>query len=398
MIHDVAIIGGGILGLATARALITERPELRIVVVEKETELATHQTGHNSGVIHAGLYYAPGSLKARLCVDGRRRLLELCDERGIPIGRCGKVVVATDAGQIPALDELGRRAAANGVEATRLGPEALTEREPHAAGVAALWVSETAVVDFRAVARTYADDAAAAGVDIRTGFEVVAAPGDNGSRRLESIAGWVEARIVVNCAGLHVDRIAELMGHRPDLRIVPFRGEYRTLKPERTDLVRSLIYPVPDPRFPFLGVHFTRNLEGRVEIGPNAILALAREGYRWGDVDLRHLARTVGSKGFLALARRNWRTGAGEMWRSLIETAFVKDASRLVPELTRDDLGGYRSGVRAQAVLPDGTLLQDFAIEESDDAVHVLNAPSPAATASLAIGDHISGRVLARLA
>lgn len=396
--HDVAIIGGGIVGLVTAYSLTRTDPGLDVVVVEKEEALATHQTGRNSGVIHAGLYYAPGSLKARLCVDGAARIKEFCAQHGITVGHCGKVVVATEQAQLPALDELARRAADNGVPTERLDAGGIAEHEPHAAGIAGLWVPVTAVVDFGEVARKYAELAAARGTEIRTGFEVVAAPVTSAGRRLESPAGWLEAKVVVNCGGLYVDRLARMMGLDTDIRIVPFRGEYYEIIPPAAALVQGLIYPVPDPRFPFLGVHFTRDVHGRVEVGPNAVLAFAREGYRRRDIVPGELAESLGTRGLWALARSYWRTGAAEMWRSVATPAFVRDAARLLPALTAQDLGHFRSGIRAQALLPDGSLLQDFAIEETADAVHVLNAPSPAATASLAIGDHIARRVLAKLA
>jgi (S)-2-hydroxyglutarate dehydrogenase len=393
----VAIIGGGIIGLATAYSLVRSRPGLDVVVVEKEDALATHQTGRNSGVIHAGLYYAPGSLKARLCVEGAARLKEFCAEHGITVGHCGKVVIATEEAQLPALEELERRAVGNGVPSERLDAAGIADHEPHAAGIAGMWVPVTAVVDFADVARMYATLAAGAGAEIRTGFEVVAAPATPSGRRLESPAGWMEAKTVVNCGGLYVDRLARMMGLETDIRIVPFRGEYYEIVPPAAELVQGLIYPVPDPRFPFLGVHFTRDVHDRVEVGPNAVLAFAREGYRRRDIVPGELAESLGTRGLWALARSYWRTGAAEMWRSVATPAFVRDAARLLPALTSQDLGDFRSGIRAQALLPDGSLLQDFAIEETADAVHVLNAPSPAATASLAIGDHISARVLTKL-
>jgi L-2-hydroxyglutarate oxidase len=395
--HDVAIIGGGIIGMSTAMALAARRPGLDVIVLEKEDQLATHQTGHNSGVIHAGLYYTPGSLKARLCVTGGRRLVSFCAEHGIPVVNSGKVVVATEDAQIPALAELERRATANGVPTERITPAQLAQKEPYVAGVASLWVPETSVVDFGRVAHAYAAVAAASGVEIRTGFEVAAAAVRNGGRRLESPAGWVDARVVVNCGGLHVDRLARMMGVEPDLRIIPFRGEYYHVEGDGAELVNGLIYPVPDPRFPFLGVHFTRDVDGRVEVGPNAVLATAREGYRRTDVDLSDFAESMRYRGLWELAKVHWRTGAGEVWRSAVKRAFVKDANRLLPALTADHLGEYRAGVRAQAVRSDGSLLQDFAIEETPDAVHVLNAPSPGATASLAIGEHIADLVVGKL-
>lgn len=395
---DVAVIGGGILGLSTVRSLVQSRPGLSTVVVEKEADLAQHQTGRNSGVIHAGLYYAPGSLKARYGVEGNRMMKRFCAENGIRVDQCGKVVVATDAEQLTALDELERRAKDNGVTARRIGIEELAEREPYAAGIDALWVDDTAVVDFGEVAVRYAAIAVDGGADIRTGFEVVAAyDTDAGSLRLESPQGPVTARVVVNCSGLHVDKIAAMTGHVPRLQIVPFRGEYREITGYSAELVQGLIYPVPDPRFPFLGVHFTRNIHGKVEVGPNAVLALAREGYGWSDVVWPQLWGTVSSSGFRRLAKEYWRTGAAEMWRSLSKREFLRDARRLLPGLRKEDLGEYRSGIRAQAVGPDGELIKDFVIQETSNAVHVLNAPSPAATASLAIGDHIASLVLPKL-
>ncbi len=394
---DVAVIGAGILGLATARALVLQRRGLSVVVVDKEDRVAAHQTGHNSGVIHAGIYYAPGSLKARLSVEGGRHMMEYCAAQGIPVGHTGKVVVATDASQVPALDELERRAAANGVDTVRLDSAGIAAHEPHAAGVAGLHVPVTSIVDFSQVAAAFAADAAAGGAEIRTGFAVTAATDTGRAHRLESPGGWVEASVVVNCAGLHVDRLARMMGSDTLIRIVPFRGEYFRVKPERAHLVKGLIYPVPDPRFPFLGVHFTRTVHGAVEIGPNAVLATAREGYRRTTFRAEDLWETLRTPGFRRLARANWRTGAAEVRRSLIASAFVADAARLVPELRRDDLGDFRAGVRAQAVTPDGALLHDFAIEETGRAIHVLNAPSPGATASLAIGEHIAERALAKL-
>ncbi len=389
---DIAIVGGGIIGLATALALTESRPDISVVVLEKESEPATHQTGHNSGVVHAGLYYTPGSLKAKLCVAGGRRLVAFCDEHGIPVGRCGKVVVATVDAQLDALAELERRATANGVPTERLDAAGIAVREPQVVGVAGLWVPETSVVDFAAVAGTYAKLATDSGrCAIRTDFEVVDASPTPGGWRLESPRGWIQTRLVVNCAGLHVDRIARMMGLDPGLQIVPFRGEYYQIDPERAHLVNGLIYPVPDPRFPFLGVHFTRDVYGKVEVGPNAVLAAAREGYRRGDLRWKDLLESLSYRGLLALGRSYWRTGAAEMWRSAVKSAFVRDANRLVPALTPDDLGDYRSGIRAQALRPDGSMLHDFAIEEAPGAVHVLNAPSPAATASLAIGEHIAG-------
>ncbi len=397
MQYDIAIIGGGIVGLATALALTRDHPDGSVVVLEKETALGSHQTSRNSGVIHAGLYYTPGSLKARLCVQGGRRLVDFCQGYGIPLKRCGKVVVASDEDQLDALAELERRASANGVPTQRLSPDGIAAKEPNVAGVAGLWVPETSVVDFSVVAAAYAQLATDAGADVRTGFEVTHIGVRDDRHRIESPAGWLDAGVVVNCAGLQVDRVARMMGLDPELRIVPFRGEYFEVIPDRSDLVRGLVYPVPDPRFPFLGVHFTRDVNDRVEVGPNAVLAMAREGYRRSDMNLHDLGESLRYRGLHKLAKEYWKTGAAEMWRSAAKGAFVKDANRLIPALGKNDLGAYRSGIRAQAIRPDGSLLHDFAIVETPHAVHVLNAPSPAATASLAIGEHIAGMAAAKL-
>jgi len=393
---DVVIVGGGIVGLATAKSILEQRPGASVVVLEKESHVGTHQTGRNSGVIHAGLYYQPGSLKAELCVDGGRRMHEFCEEHGIEIGHTGKVVVATDTDQIPALEELAARAAANGVETQRVGPDGLRDHEPHANGVEALWVPITAIVSFGQVAAALAGQLEAEGGRVQTDSAVIGAHRESGRTVIETEAGHeLAADRVVNAAGLHVDRVAELLGHTPAVRIVPFRGEYRALVTEARSLVRGLIYPVPDPRFPFLGVHFTRMIHGGVEVGPNAVLSTAREGYTRTNVSAADLADTFKQAGFWKLARQHWKTGVSEVWRSVVMSAFVKDARRLVPALEPHHLGDFRAGVRAQAVDADGGLLQDFAIEEEDGIVHVLNAPSPGATSSLAIGDYIASLALA---
>ncbi|HVR83522.1 MAG TPA: L-2-hydroxyglutarate oxidase [Planctomycetota bacterium] len=360
----IAIVGGGIVGLATAYALRRRNP----VVLEKEREVGVHQTGHNSGVIHSGIYYKPGSQKARLCVEGARRMLEFCREHAIAHEICGKVVVATSEPELPRLDELERRARANGVEARRITPERLREIEPEARGISGLHVPGTGIVDYRAVARKLAGF-----VDVRTGI------------RVDDVRA-LRADLVINCAGLHSDRVA-----RSRTKIVPFRGEYYTLR--RPSLVRGLIYPVPDPAFPFLGVHFTRMIGGGVEAGPNAVLALAREGYSWSDLCVRDLLETLSYSGFHKLARRHWRMGLREVWRSWSRAAFLKSLQRLVPAVRMEDLEPGGSGVRAQALDPDGALVDDFRIERRPGQIHVLNAPSPAATASLAIGAHIAGLV-----
>ena len=392
--YDVVVVGAGIVGLATARALAARLPGLALAVIEKEAEPATHQTGHNSGVLHTGLYYTPGSLRAQLCVSGHRAMTEYCQEAGLPFRGGGKVVVATAEAQIPRLEELQRRGTLNGVQGLRrIGPGELRELEPHAGGVAALAVPGAASVDFAAAARHIA--AGLAG-DVRTGAPLEAV--EVGERvRLNAGGRSCEARLVVNCAGLHSDRVARLAGAAPEVRIVPFRGEYYRLSEQAAALCRSLIYPVPDPTFPFLGVHFTRLVDGTVEVGPNAVLALGREHYRDGRPNLGDVGEMLRFGGFWRLVARHWRAGGAEFWRSRIRRAYARSARALVPEVNGSDLLPGGAGVRAQAVGRDGRLLDDFCIQESPGFVHVLNAPSPAATASLAIGDHIADLVVRRL-
>jgi L-2-hydroxyglutarate oxidase len=396
---DAVVVGGGVVGLATALALLDARPGLAVAVLEKEGELAAHQTGHNSGVIHAGLYYKPGSLKARMCARGRALLERFCTEHGVRFERCGKVVVATSPYEVPRLEELERRGRANGLEGARRIPiEELREREPHAAGVAALFVAETGIVDYREVTGAYAREITRRGGRICTGARAI------GIRRqgsesivVQSTAGDFEARVLVACAGLASDRVARMAGVDVDVAIVPFRGEYWMLRPERAHLVRSLIYPVPDPGFPFLGVHFTRRIGGGVEAGPNAVLALAREGYTRTSFAARDAWEIARWPGFWRMARRHWRAGLAEQWRSLSKAAFARACAALVPEVTEDDLSPGGAGVRAQALARSGLLVDDFAIAEAERMVHVLNAPSPAATASLAIGEEIAARAVAWL-
>ena len=389
---DVAIIGTGIVGLATARALLERAPRARIAMLEKEARIATHQTGHNSGVIHSGIYYRPGSYKARLCVEGARLMAEFCQARGIKVEQCGKVIVATREAELPRLQMLHERGTANGVPGlTMIERDRLRELEPHAAAIRGIHSPATAIVDYGEVAQTLARELTAGGVTIRTGAEVTSIAREPDGIRLGTVRDEVRARGLVNCAGLYSDAIARLAGADPDVRIIPFRGEYYMLRPERRELVRGLIYPVPDPEFPFLGVHFTRTVHGDVEAGPNAVLAFAREGYRFGTVRLGEVAGTLGYRGFWAMAARYWRTGAYEMYRSLSKRAFVQALQRLVPDLRDEDVVPGGSGVRAQAVSPDGALVDDFRIVSAAGAIHVLNAPSPAATASLAIGRHIAG-------
>ena len=388
----VAVVGGGILGLATARELAALGH--RITVLEKESGWARHQTGRNSGVIHAGLYYRPGSLKARLCTAGARSMVEFAREHGVPFEVCGKLVVAVDADELPRLHELARRAEANGVPAALVPPEAARELEPEVACVAALHVRSTGIVDYAAVANTLARQLADKDADLRLGAEVVAIrSADGGAVRVESTTGEVTADAVVNCAGLHCDRVARLAGLRPTARIVPFRGEYYELRPRARGLVRGLIYPVPDPAFPFLGVHLTRGIDGGVHAGPNAVLALRREGYRWRDVAAKDLADTLSFPGFWRLARHHLRTGAGEVGRSLSRARFARALARLVPAVRAEDLVRAPAGVRAQAMLPDGSLVEDFLFLTAPRQVHVLNAPSPAATASLEIAKRVAAEV-----
>jgi len=394
-IYDVAVVGAGIVGLATGLALLERQPGLRLVVLDKEPEIGLHQTGHNSGVIHMGIYYRPGSLKARLCRSGARRMMDFCQAHGIRYECCGKVIVATDESELERLDALYRRGLANEVPGLRvLSGRELREIEPHASGLAALHSPHTSIVSYREVARAMADDLEERGAEVRTGTVVLHARDRSGALRIETTGEPVRARSLINCAGLYADRLARSMGVAADLQIIPFRGEYYTLRPERQDLVRGLIYPVPDPALPFLGVHFTRMVHGGVEAGPNAVPAFAREGYTRHAVVPGELWQMLRYPGSRRLARRYWRVGIYEVYRSLSKAAFCRSLQRLVPEVCRADLVGGGAGVRAQAVAADGTLLDDFYIVESPSTLHVLNAPSPGATASLAIGDYIAQRAL----
>ncbi len=391
--YEVVIVGGGILGLATGLALLERRPPLRLVVLDKEREVGMHQTGHNSGVIHMGMYYRPGSLKAKLCVVGARRMMEFCDAHGIRHEQCGKVIIATTEQELEALETLYQRGIANGVpQLRRIGARELTDIEPHATGLAAIHSPCTSIVDYREVAQAMADDLVRQGAEVRTGAGVVAVRSDRDFLHLETKAGALVARSLINCAGLYADWLARRMGVQSDVQIVPFRGEYYLLRPERRDIVRGLVYPVPDPELPFLGVHFTKTIHGETEAGPNAVLALAREGYTKRSMVPGELWETLRYRGFHALARRYWRVGLSEAYRSLSKVAFTRSLQRLIPEIEASDLRPGGAGVRAQAVARDGSLLDDFSIVETPRAIHVLNAPSPAATASLAIGDHIAER------
>ena len=389
---DVAVVGGGIVGLATARALLAGRSDLRLVLLEKEARLATHQTGHNSGVIHSGIYYRPGSLKAQLCIEGARLMKEFCAEHGIRVDPVGKVIVATTEAEVPRLHALHERGTANGVAGLALvDGDRLRAIEPSTQALLAIHSPTTSIVDYGEVAQALARELLAGGAVVRTGARVTSIRRTDEGFHLSTASGPVEARRLVNCAGLYSDVVARMAGAEPGVRIVPFRGEYYVLRPERRHLVRGLIYPVPDPEFPFLGVHFTRTIHGEVEAGPNAVLAFAREGYRLGRVHPRELLGTLAYPGFWAMARRYWRTGTYEMYRSLSKAAFVRALQRLVPDVAPADVKRFGAGVRAQAVAPDGSLVDDFRIVRSEGAIHVLNAPSPAATASLAIGRQIAG-------
>ncbi|WP_228983367.1 L-2-hydroxyglutarate oxidase [Streptomyces sp. DH12] len=388
---DILVIGGGIIGLSTAYALSRAAPGTRVVVLEKEAGPARHQTGRNSGVIHSGIYYRPGSLKARYAVRGAAEMVKFCAEYGLPHEVTGKLIVATDRSELPRLHALVQRGRENGIPVRELGPAQISEFEPQVRGIAAIHVGTTGVCDYGAVAAQLAE---ASGAELRYGARVTAV-----DRRPWGVAvrtadgGVVRARALVNCAGLHCDAVARLAGDEPGVRIVPFRGEYYELA--RPDLVRGLVYPVPDPAFPFLGVHLTRGVDGGVHLGPNAVPAAAREGYRRRQVDPRDLAGTLAWPGTWRIARRHWRYGAGELHRSLSKRAFTEAVRRLLPAVEAADLRPAPAGVRAQAVLRDGTLVDDFLIRRGPRTVHVLNAPSPAATASLPIGREVARQALA---
>ncbi|MGC9666494.1 L-2-hydroxyglutarate oxidase [Planosporangium sp. 12N6] len=383
------VIGGGIVGLAVAYRLVSDRPGATVTVVEKESAVGAHQTGHNSGVIHAGVYYRPGSLKARLCRAGSASMVRFCTEYGIPVSVCGKLIVATAGDEVPRLHALHSRALANGLPVRLLSPAEARGYEPHVTCVAAMHVASTGIVDFGAVCERLATLLTEAGAQVRTGERVVALH----DGVVATTAGEIRADAVVNCAGLHADRIAALAGVDVPARIVPFRGEYHELRPERRFLVNGLIYPVPDPALPFLGVHLTRMIDGSVHAGPNAVLALAREGYRWSRVDPRDVLDAVSYPGLWRLGRRHLRYGLTELGRSLSRRRFAASLARLVPEIGVDDLLPAAAGVRAQAVRPDGSLVDDFLIVRHGRQVHVLNAPSPAATSSLEIARHITAQL-----
>lgn len=389
---DVIIIGGGILGLSTAMQLLQKRPGIKLALLEKEEAVAKHQTGHNSGVMHSGIYYKPGSLKANNCIEGVKRLKKFCQERAIPFENCGKLIIATDPEELPRLDELERRGIANGVSGlVKIKAEQIKEIEPHSTGIAALYSPNTAIIDFIQVANCYADEVRKLGGEILLSQCVKSLINRQGQHIIKTQKDEFAAKNIINCAGIYADRI----GNQTDpsisgRQIIPFRGEYYELIPEKRGLVKGLIYPVPDPKFPFLGVHLSKTMTGQVEAGPNAILALSREGYSKKDIVMKDCMNYLAYPGFWKMAMRYWKIGLYEIYRSYSKKAFTKALRRLIPELQESDLIPAEAGVRSQVVLPDGKMQDDFLIIQKPGITHVLNAPSPAATASLAIGDHIS--------
>jgi len=395
--YDIVIIGAGIVGLATALQLKKSDPKLKLLVLDKEKELATHQTGHNSGVIHSGLYYKPGSLKATNCINGYNMLIDFCKEQEVPFELTGKIVVATSDEEISLMENLATRGKANGLEGIqRLSKEELKEHEPHVNGVAGLFVPQTGIVDYSVVASKYAEYIQQHDGVIQLGEKVLNIK--KGSSDVEVITpkNSYKCDLVVNCSGLYSDKVAKLTGQQMDVKIIPFRGEYYKLSPEKEYLVKNLIYPVPDPNFPFLGVHFTRMMKGGVEAGPNAVLAFQREGYRKRDININELVESLAWPGFQKVALKYWKTGMGEMYRSFSKSAFTKALQKLMPEITENDLVPGGAGVRAQACDKHGGLIDDFLILENEQAVNVCNAPSPAATSSLSIGRTVADRVLKR--
>lgn len=394
---DVVIVGGGIVGLATAWQIGQKYPALRVAVLEKEQEVGTHQTGHNSGVLHSGIYYKPGSLRALNCRTGKAAMEAFCQDHGVAYDICGKVIVAVSQDELPRLETILERGQANGVRCELIDRERLTELEPHTAGIKAIHVPEAGIVNYAAVARKLAELLKARGGQVLTGWRVLKMHEESNGVVVVATGGEILAKYVVTCGGLQSDRLAKITGHPTRNRIVPFRGEYYDLKPEAEHFCRNLIYPVPDPAFPFLGVHFTRMIQGGIECGPNAVLAFAREGYRKFDLNLGDLAETLSYGGFLRLASKYWRMGAGEMWRSWSKAAFVRALQRLIPDIKSEQLVPARTGVRAQAIAPDGLMIDDFLIEASGRFVNVLNAPSPAATSALNVGKLIVAKLAERI-
>ena len=388
--YDLVVIGGGIIGLATAMRVTEEFPDLKVAVLEKETEVAQHQTGHNSGVIHAGIYYAPGSQKANFCSTGGVLLREYCDKHNIKYDMCGKLIVAVNDNEVPMLMDLYERGTANGALGLKIiEKEEITDYEPHSTGVKAIFSPNTGIIDYTEVSKSYATQMMEAGGDLITGTELKSISEKDGQIYLETTDGTITAKKILNCAGLHADRVAKMMGVDMGVKIIPFRGEYFSLIPERSDMVKGLIYPVPNPNLPFLGVHFTRRVNGSVEAGPNAVLAFAREGYKKTKINFGDAFETLTYSGFLKMSLKYWTVGMKEPYRSLVKGSFVKSLQTLIPEITGKDLYSPGAGVRAQAVAKNGALLQDFSIAETENAIHVLNAPSPGATASLTISKYI---------
>ena len=388
--YDVVVVGGGIIGLATSMKLTQDFPNLKVAVLEKEKEVAQHQTGHNSGVIHAGIYYAPGSQKANFCSTGGKLLRDFCDEYGIAYDMCGKLIVATDDSEVPQLEELFKRGTENGAQGLRMvNQEEIKDIEPYSAGVKAILSPNTGIIDYFEVSQAYATRMRENGGDLLTNVEVISIENKDNLLYINTTSGTVVAKYVLNCAGLHADTVARMMGVDVGVKIVPFRGEYFSIIPEKEHMVKGLIYPVPDPSMPFLGVHFTRRINGSVEAGPNAVLAFAREGYKKTDVNLKDTLGTLSYSGFWKMSAKYWKVGMHEQYRSLVKGVFVKSLQKLMPEITGDDLGDPGAGVRAQLIDSNGGLLQDFAIEASANAIHVLSAPSPGATSSLTISEYI---------
>jgi L-2-hydroxyglutarate oxidase len=391
--HDYTIIGGGIVGLSTGVALLERFPGASVLLLEKENHWAAHQTGHNSGVIHSGIYYKPGSYKARFAIEGSRLIPEFCREHGITYDVCGKVIVATEESELPQLEKLYNRGLEHGLAITKLTPSGLREIEPHCVGLAALKVPSTGIADYKAIARKYAEIIEQHGGDLRLGTRVTGIKVCPGESIVETDSGDYHSRFVINCCGLHSDRVARMAKANPTAKIVPFRGEYYELVPEKRYLVRNLIYPVPDPNFPFLGVHYTRMTDGNIHCGPNAVLAFSREGYTKTDFNAKDLVETLTYKGFWNLALPHMKSGMMEIWRSLSKAAFTRSLQRLIPDVQKADLVPSHAGVRAQALTPQGKMVDDFLIVPGDRSMHVCNAPSPAATASIPIGREIASQV-----
>ena len=388
--YDLVVIGGGIIGLATAMRVTEEFPDIKVAVLEKESEVAQHQTGHNSGVIHAGIYYAPGSQKANFCSTGGLLLREYCDKHNIKYNMCGKLIVAVNDDEVPSLMNLYERGTANGALGLKIiEKEEIQDYEPHSTGVKAIFSPNTGIIDYTEVSKSYATQMMEAGGDLITGSELKSISEKDGQIYLETTGGTITAKKILNCAGLHADRVAKMMGVDMGVKIIPFRGEYFSLIPETTDMVKGLIYPVPNPNLPFLGVHFTRRVNGSVEAGPNAVLAFAREGYKKTKINFGDAFETLTYSGFIKMSLKYWSVGMKEQYRSLVKGSFVKSLQTLIPEISGKDLYSPGAGVRAQAVDKNGGLLQDFSIAETENAIHVLNAPSPGATASLTISKYI---------